>query len=422
MKISFYVDLKNYENIDLRNLENGNPGIGGTEYCFLLLINQLELSTSNHQFTLIHNSNNSILPAIDSKYVSNLFEAIEYNELNAYDILVFRPIQKQEVYDLLNYKDVKAITWGHNFYRAGLARMISECDNVVRNVFVSRQLYDRMIDHDISEKSVYIFNGINCEVDYTREIIEKQTVTFLSAIEPNRGFHIVAKQWKKVLKHVPDAELLVIGNGMLYSEDIRLGTFGIAKDSYEKKFMKYLLNENGEILPSVKFLGKLGGEKNQVFEKTKIGIVNPIGRETFCLSAIEMGLFKIPVITKGNHGLLDTVRHNKTGYHITRKRELSKYIIRLLHNDDLNNALGENGYKFIVDNFDIKVVSNCWIELLDSCNQEKNTFVKPNSFLLKDFKCLRLIIRYLRFDLRLRKFPSFIDFESYIYKILKRRN
>ena len=37
MKIAIFIDNENIQGVDCRNLENGNPGIGGTEYSILLL-------------------------------------------------------------------------------------------------------------------------------------------------------------------------------------------------------------------------------------------------------------------------------------------------------------------------------------------------------------------------------------------------
>ena len=37
MKIAIFIDNENILGVDCRNPEHGNPGIGGTEYCILLL-------------------------------------------------------------------------------------------------------------------------------------------------------------------------------------------------------------------------------------------------------------------------------------------------------------------------------------------------------------------------------------------------
>ena len=49
--------------------------------------------------------------------------------------------------------------------------------------------------------------------------------------------------WPDVVKQVPDAQLYVIGSGKVYDENAKLGKYNIAEESYEKKFMSYLEQE-----------------------------------------------------------------------------------------------------------------------------------------------------------------------------------
>ena len=38
-KVAFYFDNSRISQVDCRDIESGNPGIGGTEYLFLLISN-----------------------------------------------------------------------------------------------------------------------------------------------------------------------------------------------------------------------------------------------------------------------------------------------------------------------------------------------------------------------------------------------
>lgn len=62
-------------------------------------------------------------------------------------------------------------------------------------------------------------------------------------------------------------------------------------------FMPHLLDEKGNILQSVTFWGKLGNEKYEILKRTKVGIANPGGYETFCISAVEMQLYGAKVVS-----------------------------------------------------------------------------------------------------------------------------
>jgi hypothetical protein len=64
----------------------------------------------------------------------------------------------QEVHIAVEELKVKTIFWAQNYYFADLCNRIHRNRYIVQNVFAGRQVYDRYIDHDIINKSTYIFN------------------------------------------------------------------------------------------------------------------------------------------------------------------------------------------------------------------------------------------------------------------------
>ena len=66
-RIAIFVDDSNYNNIDISHPENGNPGIGGTEYCFANLIYALK-KYSNNYIGLYH-TGNCRFPDCDCEYI-----------------------------------------------------------------------------------------------------------------------------------------------------------------------------------------------------------------------------------------------------------------------------------------------------------------------------------------------------------------
>lgn len=53
MKIAIYINNSNISNVDCSDLTKGNPGIGGTEYCILLLAQLYKRYYPDNQITLI---------------------------------------------------------------------------------------------------------------------------------------------------------------------------------------------------------------------------------------------------------------------------------------------------------------------------------------------------------------------------------
>ena len=51
MKIAIYINNSNISNVDCSDLTKGNPGIGGTEYCILLLAQLYKRYYPDNQIT-----------------------------------------------------------------------------------------------------------------------------------------------------------------------------------------------------------------------------------------------------------------------------------------------------------------------------------------------------------------------------------
>ena len=73
----------------------------------------------------------------------------------------------------------------------------------------------------------------------------------------------------------------------MYNNNARLGSYGIAEYFYEKKILKPITGDNGQILPSVHFCGVMGAEKFDILNESKVGVPNPSGlTETFGITAV----------------------------------------------------------------------------------------------------------------------------------------
>lgn len=90
LAISIFCDDRNYSNIDLSHPELGNPGVGGTEYCFAYLIYALKKYT-NISVTL-YKTGSSSFPVSDSVIlVNDIYKAIaKTSSGGGHNISIFR--------------------------------------------------------------------------------------------------------------------------------------------------------------------------------------------------------------------------------------------------------------------------------------------------------------------------------------------
>lgn len=416
MKVGLYIKFIDTDKMNIDNLQKGNPGIGGTEYLFLLLA--LMLSNTNHYDVYIYSENRieNFASKLNNIVVNSIYAAIIQAKNDEIDIFIFPPSTEKNIYEFIEKNDLKTITWMQNRFTFDIANYIANSKNIIVNVCASREQYDCIIDHPLWYKSVMIKNCIfETDVGSNRERLEP-IVTYMGHLSFNRGFHIVAKQWRKVLKKVPNAQLYVIGNANLYDTCCKFGDLGLADPDYEALIKRYITDSLGNVISSIAFCGRLGLEKYDVFDRTKVGIVNPLSREMGPLSALEMEACSIPVVSIRRYGQVETIAHNYSGLLVRNNKRLWKYIVRLLQDDGLHSQLSRNAKKYVHENYSPDLIIEQWNDLLNHIrNGLEVKPMMPMGHHFNDFKWLRIMNRLIMNKIKWINLPSMLYYE----KILK---
>lgn len=417
MRVAFYINGFPEDRL-YDTLEYGNPGIGGTQYMFWLVSSALALRNNNIEVSLYTTDHISLIPAVRVVNVRSFSDALDLSEQDAIDYLVIRGNITSCDERALSCHSVKVVTWSHNFESPEFIRIGARVRQIVANVCVGYEQYDRLRDTDLFSKALVIPNCIDCAL-YGRFInenrIDSRRVTYLGSIVPAKGFHRLARVWPNVLKRVPDAQLRIIGSGSFYAGQRRkkLGPLGIASEEYEKSFFSYI-SENGKLMPSVEHMGSLGGlEKIKTIADSAVGVINPTGRsETFCIVASEFESLEVPVVAPAHFGCLDTVQDMHTGILFQTDAGLVNGIVRLLSDFDLNTKLGKQGCAFTSEKFDISAVIVAWETFLfDGPTRQMKPGVR-NVNMRRDGKWLREANRRVKQIPGLRHLPSCVEFEG----------
>lgn len=409
MNIGLYFNDKGFNNLNLSAPIQGNNGVGGTQYCFLMLADALA-RYAKHTVIFYHYNSNVLPHGVRSRRITDRDEIIARAEEDKIDILIFKSEGITDLVKDLRGANLHAVVWAHNYL---FSEELSEyCSNpgISRVVFVGHEMYDRYIDHPIISKATYIYNMFDGRAFSARRVPAVPSVTYTGSLVPAKGFHMLASVWKEISRGVPETQLYVIGSGKLYDRNAELGSFGIAEKSYEDLFMPFL-TENGKLMDSVHFLGTMGLEKVDVYQKTTVGVMNPTGKtETFGLSAVEMAACGIPVVTKKSNGLFDTVIDGETGYLIRNERELSKRIIKLLDDKPLNERMGASGKKFADSAFLPEDIVKKWDNLFDDVMAGRDSHsIQPSNHYFNNIKWLRIFNKKLQ-DIGIKTKPI-IDVE-----------
>lgn len=394
MKIGMLIDRGTLELVDCSKIERGNPGMGGSEYLFLLLAYYLGNKSKEFSIVLLIKNKLNLEFPCEQRIINN--ELILEN-IKDLEYLIINPCGKvADFFKLLDHWDKKVIAWVHNYIPHMTLKYLVNCQSIKKIVFVGKQQYESYCDDPVFKKSTYIYNMVRpFEMDYISPNYKENIVTYVGALVPAKGFHKLARQWKEILKRVPDAKLYVIGSGKLYDKRYKMGKYGISFSKYEKKFIKYLLDNNGKLLESVHFYGTLGYEKKDIIQKTKVGVANPTGiSETFCLSAVEFEGVGVPVVAFKGFGFLDTVQDKKTGLLSRTGYGLRRDIVRLLKDNELNFQFGKRGIELWNHKFSPEVIIPQWEYLIKHLDEDKKEY-RITTELWDDLKWLKILNRYI---------------------------
>lgn len=90
----------------------------------------------------------------------------------------------------------------------------------------------------------------------------------------------------------------------------------------------------------------------------------PSYREGFGSSVIEASSVGLPVICSDTYGIMDAMKDNKTGLRckVGDIDTLYACMEQLLNDNELRHKLGENGRKYVIDNFSNELVVQAWLE------------------------------------------------------------
>lgn len=170
-------------------------------------------------------------------------------------------------------------------------------------------------------------------------------------------------------------------------------------------------------------MGILGKEKNKIYQKTKVGIINPTARTEICsISAIEMEACGIPVVSKFHNGMPDVIENKQTGLLPKNKKSFRKNVIKLLKDNQLNILYSKQAKTYVNKKFNPNLGIKLWEKTFnDVHNDILPTYNPPQKNYTNNFKFARVINRFLRYQLGLRFLPSLACLEWKIVKLLNRK-
>lgn len=168
-----------------------------------------------------------------------------------------------------------------------------------------------------------------------------KVVGYVGRLVKDKGIQELLTAWKQIIATNPDAKLLLVGP---YEQ----------RDSIDQSFKDYVEHE-----PSIVHTGLT---ENVIPFYTLMDVfILPSYREGFPTVVLEASAMELPVITTRSTGCIDSIIENETGVFTEINADSIAEKINLYFIDkDKAITQGKNGRKFVVENFDQKVI---WQEI-----------------------------------------------------------
>lgn len=184
-----------------------------------------------------------------------------------------------------------------------------------------KQIYDR----DIS----IVPNGIDLEKfkipSESKKGRDAKTIVFVGRLHPVKGVRYLLQAMKIVHAEMPDAKLILVGDGE------------------ERENLESLTNSLG-IRECVEFAGKVPHERIQDYMNQAEVFVLPSLSEGFPVTILEAMACGLPIVATNVRGIPNIVEEGVNGYLVNVKSpdEMAERILFLLQNDEMRERMSAN--------------------------------------------------------------------------------
>lgn len=168
-------------------------------------------------------------------------------------------------------------------------------------------------------------------------------ILHVGRMDPMKSQHTLILALKRVLKKVPSAKLLLVGNGSFSSSKQGMGG---SKAERWLNYLKGLASSEG-VSERVVFAGYLPEEGLRTAYAACDVFVLPSVREGFGLVVVEAWLYKKPTIVSSQAGISDMISDGTNGltFDPGNERDLAWKIVSVLKDADFARQLGRAGYR-----------------------------------------------------------------------------
>ncbi|MBO6195815.1 MAG: glycosyltransferase [Bacilli bacterium] len=247
------------------------------------------------------------------------------------------------------------------------------CDKTVSELIVpSRKIYNLFVNkYNVNKKINIIGTGIDIDKfkkeNYKKEDINKLRKKYnikendfvigsVSRIAKEKSIDRIINTFPEVLKKIPTAKLLIVGDGP------------------DKEDLMKLAVEN-KIKENVIFTGKVELEKIGIYYQLMNLFVTFSITETQGLTVIEAMASGLPVLAIKDDSFIDSIKHNKNGFLFNKDEEYLDYVYKLYSDKKLYEKQSINALELAKDHSSISFgekVLKVYYDTIDEFNQKNS--------------------------------------------------
>ncbi|GIW46739.1 MAG: hypothetical protein KatS3mg078_0616 [Deltaproteobacteria bacterium] len=212
-------------------------------------------------------------------------------------------------------------------------------------VTCSEHVKKRLVEEGFEPVEV-IMNGIR-DIPKCVHILPTPIVSFAGRMVREKGVDVLLRAFSEVIKHVPEAKLILAGDGP------------------KRKELETMARQLGAS-NNVTFLGHIPREKlEEVFSSSWVQVIPSIWEEPFGNVALEAMARGTVVVASSAGGLKEIIEHGKTGFLVPpgNVELLKETLLYILKNPDLIERIGKEGRRVILERFNMESYIQQFIKL-----------------------------------------------------------
>ena len=248
----------------------------------------------------------------------------------------------------------------HGFFKMKLFRKIFPCWGA-RTIAISDAVRQHLVcDLGVSKDSIdIIYNGIDAKKfsphasTMDKAIIKKQyslhdgpVIGIISRLSKVKGHQYLLGAFAKVSEKMPDAQLLIVGDGPQKY-----------KDSLDSQAKVLGISSKVYFYPAC---------KDTVIPLSVIDVFcHPSLQEGLGLSILEAMAMELPVVASDVGGIYTLIKHKVNGFLISSMDEqaLAEAILQILSDPDMADRMGKASRKIVLKNFTLDIMRDKVIEV-----------------------------------------------------------